>query len=134
VPRPILAEVLALGVGAFYQMRVGEKRLRWVRAGEIFSRVVASRAREQKSPDGSIGRLLVERLGWRRLVVENLLYLARLLLDLSGDFLVGSFILQARIVGGLADLLFHFAFDFVQRSFGLVFGAVLHGSLQKERM
>jgi hypothetical protein len=46
VLRPILAEVLALGVGAFYQMRVGEKRLGWVRAGEIFSRVVASPARE----------------------------------------------------------------------------------------
>src|ERR1700722_19922695 len=53
--------------------------------------------RNKKSPVRSVGRLLVERLACRRLFVEHLLYLPGLLLDLSGDLLVGSLVLQARI-------------------------------------
>jgi hypothetical protein len=64
------------------------------------------------------------------LIFENLFHLSHFLLHLAADLFVGAFVLQARIVGGVAHLLFHFSLRFVERAFRLVFRAVVHRILQ----
>src|ERR1051326_7495437 len=65
---------------------------------------------------------------------EDLLNLADLLLDLTGNFLVLTFFGHAAVVGDLPSLLFGFALHFVKLARDLVLGAGFHGSPPRTAM